>query len=145
MIPPTRRRACDPAHGTCTAAATLHTAPRHHGKPVHRAPAVPCALTHVARLCTVWLMSTSSPKPEPKVDFEAAMRELEAVVDRLERGDLPLEESLAAFERGVLLTRGCQSALKEAEQKVEILLSKAGATVVENFETGDAPTDKGPV
>ncbi len=88
-------------------------------------------------------MSTSSQKPEPRVDFEAAMRELEDVVDRLERGDLPLEESLAAFERGVLLTRGCQSALKEAEQKVEILLSKAGAVVVEDFATGDSRADQG--
>ena len=54
------------------------------------------------------------------------MRDLEELVERLEHGDLPLEESLAAFERGVMLTRACQSALKEAEQKVEILLKKAG-------------------
>ena len=54
------------------------------------------------------------------------MRDLEEIVERLEHGDLPLEESLAAFERGVLLTRSCQTALKEAEQKVEILLKKAG-------------------
>ena len=49
------------------------------------------------------------------------MHDLEELVDRLEQGDLPLEESLAAFERGVMLTRACQTALKEAEQKVEIL------------------------
>lgn len=54
------------------------------------------------------------------------MRELEELVERLEHGDLPLEESLAAFERGVILTRTCQAALKEAEHKVEILLKKAG-------------------
>ena len=48
------------------------------------------------------------------------------MVERLEHGELPLEESLAAFERGVMLTRTCQTALKEAEQKVEILLKKAG-------------------
>jgi exodeoxyribonuclease VII small subunit len=67
------------------------------------------------------------------VDFETAMRDLEAIVERLERGDLPLEESLAAFERGILLTRTCQSALKDAEQKVEILLKKSGESVVETF------------
>ena len=61
------------------------------------------------------------------------MRELEELVERLEQGDLSLEESLAAFERGVTLTRTCQSALKEAEQKVEILLKKAGEPVVEEF------------
>jgi exodeoxyribonuclease VII small subunit len=66
-------------------------------------------------------------------DFEAAMHDLEQLVERLEHGDLPLEESLAAFERGVALTRACQSALKEAEQKVEILLKKAGEPIVEDF------------
>jgi exodeoxyribonuclease VII small subunit len=66
-------------------------------------------------------------------DFETAMRDLEELVDRLEQGDMPLEESLAAFERGVMLTRTCQTALKEAEQKVEILLKKAGDPVVEDF------------
>jgi len=66
-------------------------------------------------------------------DFETALRDLEELVERLEHGDLPLEESLAAFERGVMLTRACQSALKEAEQKVEILLKKAGEPAVEDF------------
>jgi exodeoxyribonuclease VII small subunit len=69
----------------------------------------------------------------PTLDFETAMRDLEELVERLEHGDLPLEESLAAFERGVMLTRACQSALKEAEQKVEILLKKAGEPSVEDF------------
>jgi exodeoxyribonuclease VII small subunit len=68
------------------------------------------------------------------LDFEAAMRDLEQIVERLEHGDLPLEESLAAFERGVILTRSCQTALKAAEQKVEILLKKAGGAQVEEFD-----------
>jgi exodeoxyribonuclease VII small subunit len=76
----------------------------------------------------------SKPQEDPKpLDFEAAMRDLEELVERLEHGDLPLEESLAAFERGVMLTRSCQTALKEAEQKVEILLKKAGEPQVEDF------------
>ena len=57
-------------------------------------------------------------------DFEASMAELEAVVGRLEQGDVPLEEALATFERGVGLTRACQEALTAAEQKVEILLAR---------------------
>jgi len=61
------------------------------------------------------------------------MRDLEELVERLEHGDLPLEESLAAFERGVALTRACQAALQEAEQKVEILLKRAGDPAVEDF------------
>jgi exodeoxyribonuclease VII small subunit len=83
-------------------------------------------------------MSTRNPKEEPRLDFEAAMRDLEELVERLEQGDLPLEESLAAFERGVMLTRSCQTALKEAEQKVEILLKKAGQPAVEDFDPGEA-------
>ncbi len=79
-------------------------------------------------------MSASNPK-EAGPDFELAMRDLEALVEQLERGDLPLEESLAAFERGVMLTRTCQVALKEAEQKVEILLKKAGEPSVEDFRS----------
>jgi exodeoxyribonuclease VII small subunit len=78
-------------------------------------------------------MPTPKPAKKETPDFETAMRDLEELVERLEHGDLPLEESLAAFERGVMLTRACQSALKEAEQKVEILLKKAGEPAVEDF------------
>jgi len=83
-------------------------------------------------------MASGKNKDEPKpLDFESAMSELESLVERLEHGELPLEESLAAFERGVTLTRACQSALKDAEQKVEILLKKAGETRVEDFGPED--------
>ena len=56
--------------------------------------------------------------------LEQSLEELEALVTRLESGDLPLEQALKEFERGVKLTRQCQSALQQAEQKVEILLRK---------------------
>jgi exodeoxyribonuclease VII small subunit len=56
--------------------------------------------------------------------LEKTLEELEALVTRLESGDLPLEQALKEFERGVKLTRACQTALQEAEQKVEILLKK---------------------
>jgi exodeoxyribonuclease VII small subunit len=75
---------------------------------------------------------------EAQPDFEASMRALEELVERLEQGDLPLEESLAAFERGVMLTRACQTALKEAEQKVEILLKRAGEPAIEDFAPDDS-------
>lgn len=60
-------------------------------------------------------------------DFETALAELETLVETMEQGDLSLEESLKLFERGITLTRGCQESLKEAEQKVQILLDKNGA------------------
>ncbi len=89
-------------------------------------------------MCTVPSMAGHKAEIESKPpDFEAAMRDLEAIVERLEHGDLPLEESLAAFERGVMLTRSCQTALKEAEQKVEILLKKAGGARLDEFVTDD--------
>lgn len=69
------------------------------------------------------------------IDFEASMTELEKIVERLEQGDLPLEESLRQFERGVALTRSCQAALKQAEQRVAVLLQKPGqAPEVADFE-----------
>jgi exodeoxyribonuclease VII small subunit len=74
-------------------------------------------------------------------DFERSLAELEAIVDKLEAGDLSLDESLKQFERGVQLTRVCQSALKQAEQKVEILMRKSGTS---DFATApfDAPDDQ---
>ena len=66
-------------------------------------------------------------------EFEQALAELEAVVERLERGDLPLEEALRVFERGVELTRHCQSALKAAQQRVDILIKRNGQTEIEPF------------
>ncbi|MBS0613011.1 MAG: exodeoxyribonuclease VII small subunit [Proteobacteria bacterium] len=80
-------------------------------------------------------MPKANVQPDPSaVDFEAAMSELETLVERLETGELPLEESLKAFERGLALTRRCQSALKDAEQKVEVLLKKNGQPDVEAFK-----------
>ncbi len=56
-----------------------------------------------------------------KPSFEAQLKELEAIVERLERGDVSLEASLKLFEKGVQLARSCQQSLQEAEQKVRIL------------------------
>jgi exodeoxyribonuclease VII small subunit len=60
-------------------------------------------------------------KQKTPPSFEEALNELEALVDTLEKGDLSLEDSLKSFERGVELTRTCQEALKDAEQKVRML------------------------
>jgi exodeoxyribonuclease VII small subunit len=54
-------------------------------------------------------------------DFEAAISELESIVKKLEEGDLPLEQSLALYERGVQLSRFCHARLEEAERRIEIL------------------------
>ncbi|MGB5307244.1 MAG: exodeoxyribonuclease VII small subunit [Gammaproteobacteria bacterium] len=70
--------------------------------------------------------------------FEKSLLELEALVDKMEQGDLSLEESLRHFERGVELSRTCQQALKSAEQKVEILMQKNGQDDIVPFDSEDA-------
>jgi exodeoxyribonuclease VII small subunit len=85
--------------------------------------------------------SASAPGEATAPDFEHALAELESLVERLESGDLPLDEALQTFERGVVLTRQCQTALKAAQQKVEILLKRSGEPgVVEPFTIADDDT-----
>lgn len=76
-------------------------------------------------------------KQQQSVPFEQSLKELETLVEKMEQGDLSLEESLKHFERGVQLTRTCQQALKDAEQKVEILLKKNGQEEVVPFDSED--------
>ena len=67
------------------------------------------------------------------VPFEESLAELEQLVERMEQGNLGLEESLKLFERGVQLTQSCQKALKEAEQRVQVLLEKNGEPTLQPF------------
>lgn len=68
------------------------------------------------------------------VNLEKALSDLENLVDELESGELPLEKAMKKFEEGIKLTRSCQAALKDAEQKVEVLLQTAGGDeVLEDF------------
>jgi len=79
----------------------------------------------------------SKKKPEAGAagpDFEQALADLEALVARMEKGDLPLEEALAHFERGIELTRRCQSALKDAELRVQVLVERDGKQSLEPFD-----------
>ena len=80
-------------------------------------------------------MTTSRPKTEKKpVDLEKGLAELESIVEQLESGELPLDKSLKEFERGVRLSRECQGALKDAEQRVQVLMSGE----LKDFATPDA-------
>jgi len=63
---------------------------------------------------------------EKPVNLEKALADLESLVEDLETGDLPLDKAMKKFEEGIKLTRSCQAALKDAEQKVQILLKSAG-------------------
>jgi exodeoxyribonuclease VII small subunit len=75
--------------------------------------------------------------PTPLAGFEQALSELESLVDSLEKGDLSLEASLAAFERGIGLARTCQKTLDEAEQRVLILTAKSAEAALEPFADHD--------
>ncbi len=76
-------------------------------------------------------------KKNESPSFEESLTELEALVERMEGGEMSLEESLGAFERGVTLTKICQEALQAAEQKVEVLTRNDPDAKTEPFD--DAP------
>ncbi|HJN94521.1 MAG TPA: exodeoxyribonuclease VII small subunit [Gammaproteobacteria bacterium] len=76
-------------------------------------------------------------KKADSFDFEQALEDLEELVSAMEQGELSLEDSLQAFEKGIKLTRECQVALKNAEQKVQLLISENGDTEELEFEADD--------
>ena len=71
------------------------------------------------------------------VDFEQQLGSLEALVESLESGDLSLEDSLKSFEQGIKVARECQTALKQAEQKVEVLMRQGDELVSQPFTEDD--------
>ena len=73
-------------------------------------------------------------KEKKAVDFEQQLASLEGLVESLESGELSLEESLKSFEQGIKLARDCQAALKNAEQKVEVLMRQDDKLVSQPFE-----------
>jgi exodeoxyribonuclease VII small subunit len=84
---------------------------------------------------------------EPTVkDFETAIAELESIVKRLEQGDLPLEQSLELYERGVQLSRFCHAKLEEAERRIEVLDERGelGPAPASLDASGAHPDDTGP-
>lgn len=79
---------------------------------------------------------------EKKINLEKSLADLEAIVEELESGDLPLEKAMKKFEEGIKLTRGCQAALRDAEQKVDILLkSSRGEDALEQFNADNEQDD----
>ena len=72
-------------------------------------------------------------------DFEQSLAELQALVERLENGELSLEDSLTTFEQGIRLSRECQAALHQAEQKVQILLERDGELSEAPFSSDATP------
>ena len=76
-------------------------------------------------------------KKKTAPDFEKSLQTLEQLVEQMESGDLTLEKSLEAFEQGIRLTKECQQALREAEQKVQILMNQNGSEELRPFHEED--------
>ena len=76
----------------------------------------------------------STRKKTESLTFEQSMQELEAIVHKMEQGELPLEEALQQFERGIQLARLSQQKLKDAEQKVQILMNQNGQANLLDFD-----------
>lgn len=70
-------------------------------------------------------------------EFERSLAELEALVGRMESGELSLEESLKEFERGIGLSRACQASLKAAELKIEALINENGEEIIQPLDSRD--------
>jgi exodeoxyribonuclease VII small subunit len=77
-------------------------------------------------------------KKAENLSFEDSMQELESIVSAMEAGDMPLEEALTNFERGIQLANNSQQKLKQAEQKVDILLRQNGQNELKPFNTPDS-------
>jgi exodeoxyribonuclease VII small subunit len=90
-------------------------------------------------------MSSRSKQRETEPNFERAMERLEAIVEQMESGKLPLEDLIVRYEEGMNLVKVCQERLANAEQKIEIIArNSAGKSVVKEFEPTQeaAATDK---
>lgn len=83
------------------------------------------------------MVKTPAAPPSPVADFERSLEELESLVQKMEQGDQSLDESLAAYERGIALYRQCQAALEQAEQRVRLLSDPAQPERGQDFHSND--------
>ena len=95
-----------------------------------------CAADRMAKTTSSASVAKNEKQSEP-VDFEAAMGELEALVEKMEQGEFTLEDSIKQFERGMQLARACQQALRAAEQKVLKLAGDGSQEALQDFEVPD--------
>ncbi len=92
--------------------------------------------------------SNKAPEETPEVvseslSFEEALERLEGIVDRLEQGDLDLQDALGEFEKGVALTRRCASQLDDAERRIEVLVKEGEKWLTRPLQEGEDPNDDG--
>ena len=76
-------------------------------------------------------------KQKSTPQFEDSLKKLESIVNKMESGELSLEESIQQFEEGMALSQNCQKILKEAEQKIQILMKKTGKEELIDFDSDE--------
>ena len=81
------------------------------------------------------MAETKTPADIAKMSFEEAMKELETIIDKLDGGDVPLEESITIYERGAALQRHCEDKLRQAEMRVQKIVARADGTAERAEET----------
>jgi exodeoxyribonuclease VII small subunit len=99
---------------------------------------------NLGALCLIFRlpMSSKTKAPATELNFEKAMDRLEAIVEQMESGKLPLEDLIVRYEEGMNLVKVCQERLTSAEQKIEIIArNNAGKAIVKNFEPAAEPTN----
>lgn len=90
--------------------------------------------------CSLSVMSNQAKKPAAEANFEQAMKRLEEIVEKMESGDLPLEDLIVRYEEGMKLVKICQERLVAAEKRIEIITrNSAGKPLVKEFEPAAAP------
>ena len=96
----------------------------------------------VGGLNFAFAMSSKAKLPGSELNFEKAMSRLEAIVEQMETGKLPLEDLIVRYEEGMNLVKVCQERLTSAEQKIEIIArNSAGKAVVKDFEPAAEPSN----
>lgn len=76
-------------------------------------------------------------KPSKLPDLESSLQEINGLIEKMEQGELTLEQSLGCFERGITLIKHSQKILQEAEQKVQILMENNGEDKLEEYENNE--------
>ncbi len=96
----------------------------------------PLTLRHCSGKVRGFIMGSKMSEKQPleSMSFEQALLELENIVGQMEQGDIPLEQALENFERGVQLARHSQGKLSQAEQKVKILMSQQADAELQDFD-----------
>ena len=142
---PGNRRRGQPGHDAVMSIQTSqtgqHSSHRARKREVPRLRKQKSAAEGKSRFCGAMLNWLPPVATKTELSFEKAMERLEAIVEEMESGKMPLEELLVRYEEGMKLVKVCQERLTRAEQKIEIITrDHAGKVTVQNFDATESPS-----